>query len=44
MYKASQAEAAAGGGDASGGKPQDDKVVDATFEEVDERKNGKKPN
>jgi molecular chaperone DnaK len=44
MYKASQAEAAAGGGDASGGKPQDDKVVDATFEEVDERKNGKTPN
>jgi molecular chaperone DnaK len=45
MYKASQAEAAAGGdAGGGGGKPQDDKVVDATFEEVDERKGGKKPN
>ncbi|MFO0295691.1 MAG: molecular chaperone DnaK [Rhodospirillales bacterium] len=45
MYKASQAEAAAGGdAGGGGGKPQDDKVVDATFEEVDERKSGKKPN
>ena len=44
MYKASQAEGAAPGGEAGGAKPQDDKVVDATFEEVDERKGGKKPN
>jgi molecular chaperone DnaK len=44
MYKASQAEGAAPGGEAGGAKPQDDKVVDATFEEVDERKGGTKPN
>ena len=48
MYKAGQAEAAAGGGEgpgagAAGAKP-DDKVVDATFEEVDDRKGGRKPN
>jgi molecular chaperone DnaK len=48
MYKASQAEGAAapggGGSDAgpgAGDKP-DDKVVDATYEEVDDKKNDKK--
>jgi molecular chaperone DnaK len=44
MYKASQAESGGGEAAADGAKPQDDKVVDATFEEVDERKGGKKPN
>ena len=43
MYKASQAEAGSGEAE-DGAKPKDEKVVDATFEEVDERKGGKKPN
>ena len=45
MYKASQAEAAGTAGPEGGAKPQqDEKVVDATFEEVDDKKGGRKPN
>jgi len=45
MYKASQAEAAGTAGPEAGAKPQpDEKVVDATFEEVDDKKGGRKPN
>jgi len=45
MYKASQAEAAGTAGPEAGSKPQpDEKVVDATFEEVDDKKGGRKPN
>jgi len=45
MYKASQAEAADTSGPESGAGPQkDEKVVDATFEEVDDKKGGRKPN
>jgi len=45
MYKASQAEAAGTSGPESGAGPQkDEKVVDATFEEVDDKKGGRKPN
>jgi molecular chaperone DnaK len=45
MYKASQAEAAGTAGPEAGAKPQtDEKVVDATFEEVDDKKGGRKSN
>ncbi|MBM3477699.1 MAG: molecular chaperone DnaK [Alphaproteobacteria bacterium] len=45
MYKASQAEAAGTSGPEAGTGPQkDEKVVDATFEEVDDKKGGRKPN
>ena len=45
MYKASQAEAAGTSGPEAGAGPQkDEKVVDATFEEVDDKKGGRKPN
>jgi molecular chaperone DnaK len=45
MYKASQAVAAGTAGPEAGAKPQpDEKVVDATFEEVDDKKGGRKPN
>ena len=38
MYKASQAEGAAADAAADGAAPKDDNVVDADFEEVDEKK------
>ncbi len=38
MYKAQQAEAASPGAGPGGGAPHDDKVVDAEFEDVDDKK------
>ncbi len=38
MYKAQQAEGAAADAQADGAKPADDNVVDADFEEVDDKK------